>query len=103
MLTFTGQKTISSLTRINGYSGNLSQSITMPGFTGYLRPMSETESSANGFQYGTVFSLIIETDVDIQEQDKITIDDIEYTVQGVATHDRGFGTRYKKALINRPQ
>ena len=104
MQTFTSQKTISSVTRISGYVGNLSQSTTVTGITScYLRPLSETESSANGYQYGLGFSAIFEIGTDIRQQDKITIDGVKYLVQGTVNHDRGFGTKYVKALMLKPE
>ena len=104
MQTFTNQKTISSVTRISGYVGNLSQSTTVTGITScYLRPLSETEASANGYQYGLAFNAIFESGTDIRQQDKITIDGVQYLVQGTVNHDRGFGTKYIKALMVKPE
>lgn len=104
MRTFTGQKTVSAITRITGYVGNLSASTTITTVTScYLRPLSEVESSNNGYQYGTAFNAIFEPEDDVREQDKITIEGVQYTVKGVALHDRGFATRYLKALIFKPQ
>jgi len=102
--TFTKQKTITSISRVIGYVGNLSQSTTVSSVKScYLRPLSEIESSTNGFQYGTSFNAIFEIADDIREGDKITIGGVVYLTQGVATHDRGFRTQYKKALITKPQ
>lgn len=104
MLKFTTQKSVSSVTRITGYVGNLSSSTTITSITScYLRPLSETESSANGYQFGIAFNAIFETGTDIRQQDKITIEGTEYLVQGVADHDRGFGTKYVKALLVKPE
>lgn len=104
MRTFTNNATVSAVSRISGYTGNLSQSSAVTGFTTcYLRPLSEIESSANGYQYGTVFNAIFETGTDIRQQDKITIDSVVYLVQGVANHNRGYGTKYVKALLIRPE
>jgi hypothetical protein len=104
MLRFTTEKTVSSVSRITGYVGNLSQSTTITSITScYLRPLSETEASANGYQYGLAFSAIFETGTDVRQQDKITIESVTYLVQGVANHDRGFGTRYVKALLVKPE
>jgi hypothetical protein len=105
MIGFTTQKNITAHTRISGYVGNLSQSTTVT--TGpascYLRPLSEIESSNNGFQYGVAHNAIFEVGEDIQEQDKITIDGTEFTVKGVIDHSRGYATGYIKALIIKPQ
>jgi hypothetical protein len=104
MLSFTTQKTVNSVSRITGYVGNLSQSTTITSITScYLRPLSETESSANGYQYGIAFNAIFEDGTDIRQQDKITIEGVQYLVQGTANHDRGKGTRYVKALLIKPE
>ena len=104
MRTFTNNSTVSSVTRLTGYVGNLSQSTTVSGITScYLRPLSETESSANGYQYGVAFNAIFEIGTDIRQQDKITIDGVQYLVQGTTNHDRGFGTKYVKALMVKPE
>lgn len=104
MLTFTNQKAVTSATRITGYVGNLSQSTTITSITScYLRPLSEVESSANGYQYGVAFNALFEIGTDIRQQDKITIDGTEYLVQGVSNHDRGFATKYVKALLVKPE
>ena len=105
MKIFTDQSLITGHTRLGTYVGGLSSSTTVT--TGpkscYLRPLSEIESSNNGFQYGVAHNAIFEVGEDIQEQDKITIDSIEYTVKGVISHDRGYATGYIKALIIKPQ
>lgn len=100
MQTFTGQKTISAISR-QTYSGSPSKSSysSVGTATCYLRPLSEDQSSVNGFQYGTAFSAIFETSVDIREADKITISSVVYNVHGVVNHDRGFNTSYKRALL----
>lgn len=104
MKTFTSQKTISSISRITGYVSGISTSTTITTITScYLRPLSETEASANGYQYGLAFSAIFEPDTDIRQQDKITIDSVQYLVQGTVNHDRGFGTKYVKALLVKPE
>jgi hypothetical protein len=104
MKTFTSQKSVSSVTRLTGYVGNISQSTTITTITScYLRPLSETESSNNGYQYGVAFNAIFEVGTDIRQQDKITIEGVEYLVKGTISHDRGFGTQYVKALMVKPE
>ena len=104
MQTFNSQRAVSSVSRITGYVSGLSQSTTITSITScYLRPLSEVESSNNGFQYGTAFNAIFETGTDIRQQDKITIDGTVYTVKGVANHNRGYNTQYVKALIFKPE
>ena len=102
MRTFTNQKTISAIKR-QTYVGNKSTFASVGTATGYLRPLSEEQSSLNGVQFGRGFLLIIETDVDIREGDKVTIETKEYTVQGEANHDRGEATAYKRCLITLPE
>lgn len=104
MLTFTKNKTVSSVTRMTGYVGNISTSTTITSITScYLRPLSEVESSANGYQFGVAFNAIFENGTDIRQQDKITIEGTQYLVQGVSNHDRGFATKYVKALLVKPE
>lgn len=104
MRTFTGQKTISAISR-QTYSGSPSKSSysSVGTATCYLRPLTEDQSSMNGFQYGTAFSAIFETSVDIQEADKIVISGVTYTVHGVVNHDRGISTSYKRCLITKAE
>lgn len=104
MRTFTNNKVVTSVSRLTGYVGNLSQSTTITTITScYLRPLSEVESSANGYQYGTAFNAIFEIGTDIRQQDKILIEGVNYLVQGTSNHDRGFGTKYVKAVLTRPE
>lgn len=104
MRTFTGQKTISAITR-QTYSGSPAKSsyASVGTATCYLRPLTEDQASMNGFQYGTAFSAIFETSVDIREQDKLTIGGVVYMVHGVVNHDRGINTSYKRCLITKAQ
>lgn len=104
MIDFTGQKTVSAISRISGYVAGLSASSAITTVTScYLRPLSEVESAANGYQYGIAFNAIFEVDADVEEQDKITIEGVQYTVKGIAVHDRGTFTQYRKALIVKPE
>ena len=100
MRTFTGQQTVSAISR-QTYSGSPSKSSYSSVGTAscYLRPLTEEQSSMNGMQYGTGFSAIFETSVDVQEGDKLTISSIQYTVRGVVNHDRGRNTPYKRCLL----
>lgn len=99
---FTGQKTISAIKR-QTYTGDKSSFASVGTATGYLRPLTEEQSSTNGLQYGNGFSLIVETSVDIQEMDKVTIDSVDYLVRGVVNHDRGGILAYKRAVLTKPQ
>ena len=100
MKTFTGQKTVASIKR-QTYTGTPPKSSysSVGTTTCYLRPLGEEQAANNGMQYGLGFSAIFETNVDVQEGDKITISEVEYTVRGVVNHDRGFNTQYKRALL----
>lgn len=102
MRTFTGQKVITAIKR-QTYVNNKSSFASIGTNSGYLRPLSEEQSSLNGVQFGRGFLLIVEVDVDIQQGDKVTIDSKEYTVQGTANHDRGGATKYKRCLITLPE
>jgi len=102
MRSFTSQKVISAIKR-QTYVGNKSTFASVGSSTGYLRPLSEEQASLNAVQFGRGFLLIVETDVDIREGDKITIANVEHTVQGVANHDRGGATKYKRCLITLPE
>lgn len=95
---FTQNNTISAIKR-QSYSGGKSTYSTVGSGTGYLRPLSEEQASANGLQFGLAFNLLVETDVDIRETDRVTVDSEEYTVKGVANHNRGGYTAYKRCLI----
>ena len=103
MLFFTNQKSISTVKR-QVYTGDKSTYTTvLSSQTGYLRPLTEEQASANGLQYGTAYALIVETSVDIREGDKVTIDSIEYTVRGMVNHDRGGICAYKRIVMTKPE
>jgi len=102
MLTFTTEKTITAIKR-QVYTGNKSAFVTVGTATAYLRPLNEQQSAENGVQFGLGFSLIFECDVDIRQADKVTIESVEYTVAGVVNHDRGNLTRYKRAVLLKPE
>lgn len=71
------------------YVGDKSSLSTLATVSGYLRQMSEEQSSLNNIQYGQGFKLIVEDSVDIKATDNVVIDGVSYTVKGVASHDRG--------------
>jgi len=87
------------------YSGTSMSTMTTVGITGtcYLRPLNEEQSSVNGFQFGLGFSVIVEVGVDIREGDRVTVDSVNYTIQGVVNHNRGGYPKYKKCLALKPQ
>lgn len=102
---FTQQKSITNIERQVYNGANTLSSMTTTGVTatGYLRPLTEEQQSNNGMQYGTGFSLIVETSIDIREGDRLTISGSTYTVKGVVNHDRGGVTAYKRCLLLKPQ
>ncbi len=102
MLYFTGQKSVSAISR-QTYTNGVSAFASVGTCTGYFRPLSEQESNFNSIQYGLGFSLIVETSVDIKQGDKVTISSVVYLVRGVVNHDRGGVTAYKKALLTKPE
>lgn len=101
MHVFTGQKSISAIKR-QTYTGDKSAYASVGTGTGYLRPLNEAQSSVNNVQYGLGFSLILESGVDIREADILTIDSVDYTVQGIVDHDRG-AARYRRCILIKPE
>lgn len=99
---FTNEKTISAIKRLT-YTGSKATASSVGTATGYLRPLSADEASLNGVQHGQAYQLIVETDVDIRPQDRVTISSVDYLVRGVANHDRGGPTAYKACLVTLPQ
>lgn len=102
MLYFTTNNTISAIKR-QSYTGGKSSYSSVGSGTGYLRPLSEEQAQANQMQWGQAFSLIVECAVDIREGDRVVVDSVEYAVKGVANHNRGGLTAYKKCLLTLPQ
>ncbi len=98
---FTDQKTATIKRQV--YVGNISSLTTVSSANCYLRALSESQSSNNGYQYGVAYNAIFEVDIDVRENDKLTIDSTEYTVKGVAGFERGNVLDYKRALIVKPQ
>lgn len=105
MRTFTNQHTISQVKRLT-YSGTPSKgvmSVVLNNLTGYLRPLSEEQSAINGMQWGQGYTLIMETTSGVLVGDVITISSIDYTVRGLADHNRGGATAYFKYLLVKVQ
>ena len=86
------------------YSGTPKKSTlsTIATVRGYLRPLDETQASANGFQFGRAFALLVDVDVDIKETDDVVIDTVTYKVGGVAKHDR-LSIQHKRAVLTLPE
>lgn len=99
MLFFSTQQTISAISR-QVYTGNKSTFTSVGTGTGYLRPLSEEKSAVNGMQFGNGFQLITEVSLDIRIGDKLTINSVDYTVRGMANHNRGISLlQYKKYIL----
>lgn len=101
MRSFLFQKAITAIKRQTYVGGKSSFASVGTGY-GYLRPLSETQSSVNGLQYGVGMMLEVSYDTDIREADKVTIDSVDYTVRGVAVHDRG-AVWYRKCILVKPE
>ena len=100
---FTSQTLISTISR-QLYVGNISNSTTVASSVNcYFRPLSEKQSSDNGYQYGIAHSCIFETDVDVREGDDLTIGGVVYTVRGVAIFSHGNVLDYTRTLVTKPQ
>ena len=69
---------------------------------GYFRPLDESQASANGFQFGQAHVLLVGADVDIRESDTVEVDGQEFTVNGVATHDR-LSLKHRRCLLTLPE
>jgi len=100
MRTFTGEKSIATITR-QSYTGGISTYNLTPysNISFYMRPLTEEQSTMNGYQFGTGFSGIFETNIDVREGDKINTATATYMVRGVVKHDRGFNTAYTRCLL----
>ncbi len=99
---FTNNATISAIKR-QVYLAGKSSYTSVGSATGYIRPLNEEQAAANGMQWGQAYSLIVECETDVREADRVTVDGTEYSVRGVANHNRGGFTQYKKCLLNLPQ
>lgn len=85
-----------------GYVGDKSSFATVGTAEGYLRPLTGEEASANGFQFGTGFSLIVEDATAILKGDTLTIDGDEYTVSGLEVFNKG-AVPFKRLLLTKPE
>ena len=64
----------------------------------YIKPMTEEQTSQNGYQYGKGHILLCDIDTTIKESDRVTSNGILYTVRGVARHNRG-PHKFIKAIL----
>jgi len=99
-ISFLNQKDV-TIKRLS-YVGDKGTFGTVGTATGYLRPLSETQASLNGFQFGKAFALLVDDEVDLRESDTVTIDGEDFTVNGVANHDR-LSIAFKRAIITKPE
>ncbi len=84
------------------YTGDVSSFSAVGTAKGYLRPLSETQASDNGFQFGQAFMFQVPVSVDIIEGDTLTIDGQIFNIKGVAIHDR-FSIAHKRCLLTLPE
>ena len=85
------------------YVGDKSSFAIIATGTGHFRVLNEDQATINGLQYGQAHSLAVLLSVDIQETDKVLIDGIDYTVQGVATHNHGSALDYQRVILTKPE
>lgn len=64
----------------------------------YIKPMTEEQTSSNGYQYGKGYILLCDIDTTIKESDRVTSSGVVYTVRGVARHARG-PHKFIKAIL----
>lgn len=82
-------------------SEKLSSYVNINIIRGHFRALNEVEASINGAQYGKGFMLLTDLKSDIITGDKLTINNKEYNVQALTTHNRAIGNiRYKKAILS---
>jgi hypothetical protein len=68
---------------------------------GHFRALNEKESAVNGAQYGQAYMLLTDISSDIDNGDKLTINNQNYNVQSVVTQNRVIGSiKYKKAILS---
>lgn len=103
MRTFTNEKTISQVTRLSYVGNKGTRSVVMNNIGCYLRPLSEEQAAVNGMQWGQGYTIITEIASGIQVGDVVTISSQDYTIRGLAVHDRGGITAYNKYLASLPQ
>lgn len=105
ILYFTNEHALTLVQR-QVYSGSPSKSAltTVSGATGsiYMRTLNEEQAALNGLQWGQAFSGVIDTSIDVQTGDRITVDAVVYLVKGVLTNDRGRLLDFKKILLTKP-
>lgn len=103
MQTFTSQRSVSAVKRLS-YSGGKGTYSAVSGatYSCYLHALSEKDAAVNAMQWGTAYAAIFELGADIRKADILTIDSVDYTVQGVATYSHGNAPRrtdYIKVLL----
>lgn len=106
MRTFSTQDNITAVKR-QVYTNNKSV-LTATGnvYTCALRALAADEAAINGMQWGTAYSVILETGADIKTGDVLTINGSDYTIKGVATYGHANvkrATDYMKCLATKTQ
>lgn len=85
-----------------GYVGDKSGLVVVASSRAYLRPLSEEDAAANGFQFGQAFMLQTPPEFAIQKGDHVEVDGVSYTCSGVAKHDR-LSIAHKRSILTLPQ
>ena len=93
------EKDLATVSRLNKV-GDTSSYSTVGTVRGFLKPLSEEQSAVNEIQYGKGFSFTTKKNSDIEASDIITIDGIDYTVNGSVFHPTGAG--FKKCILENP-
>jgi len=72
------------------YTGNKSTFVTSTGLTAscYLEPLSAEMAAQSGLQWGKSFKVFIDTGINIDDGDLITIASTDYTVKGRLDYDQ---------------
>lgn len=78
---------------------NLSSFSVIGSVKGYLKPLSEADSSINGLQYGKGFVFVTSSNSDIKTGDKLEIEGEEYNVQALSNKNQNIGSIRSKRII----
>ncbi len=104
ILYFTNEHALTLVER-QVYSGSPSKSAfaTVNGASGaiYMRVLNEEQAAINGIQWGQAHSGVMDTSIDVQIGDRITVDSVKYIVKGVANNIKGRPLDYKKVILTK--
>ncbi len=78
---------------------NLSSFSVIGTVKGYLKALSEADSSINGLQYGQGFVLVVNSKAGIKVGDKLEIEGKEYNVQALSNKNQNIGSIRSKRII----